>query len=200
MVVELNSNNILAALPSEPSTASAQANPFETPLVGASPFDAQPHSVVTETMPPMVSSISPGDIMLPDDCTYGDVAPSREDLLLRAAELGPPRGTWGSIVLAPTDPILGAKMQPRVAERRARFRTIVKVALSACLAFCVVATTATALSSSPVRTTTTSGASKPHVPAVSVVPVERLDQATRTKAASHTIAAVRPMSVMKKRH
>ncbi len=142
------------------------------------------------------------DVMLFNDSRHDDAAPSRQDLLQRAAELGPPRLTWENIVLAPTDPILGAKMQPRVVERRARFRKVVKVALGTCLAFCVVATAATALSSSnpsSSKDSASSAAAKAHVPATGVVPVEKLDLVMRTKAPSHMTAANRPASVVKKR-
>jgi hypothetical protein len=205
-------SNLLNTLPSEPSAG--PVNPFETALAAPSPFDAPPATVpmplmaspmtenaTTAPMAPPLTLPLPKDIMLLDDCTHEDAAPSRQDLLQRAAELGPARLTWENIVLAPTDPILGEKMQPRVAERRARFRKVVKVALGTCLAFCVVATAATALSSGPPKASASSSVSKTHVAATrsAVVPVEKLDQVTRTKAPSHVTAAIRPAAVVKKR-
>jgi hypothetical protein len=158
-----------------------------------SPFDAPP--------PPSVDVMMDDMRMLDTDATTEDAAPSRQDLLQRAAELGPSRMTWENIVLAPTDPILGEKMQPRVAERRARFRKLVKVALGACVAFCVVATGATALSSSSPSTSSSASTSSltKTAPAAGVVPVEKLEQATRTKAPSHVTAAVRPSTWKKRR-
>ena len=118
-----------------------------------------------------------------DDATHEDVAPSRQELLERAAELGPARLTYASMLL-PTDPILNRKMQPNVAERRARLRAVVKVALGACVAFCVFAATrASAMPSGP--STTNEAHVTPAIPAVSVVSVEKLDQPETTKAPSH---------------
>lgn len=125
-----------------------------------------------------------------DDATHEDAAPSRQDLLQRAAELGPSRMTWENIVLSPTDPILGEKMKPRVAERRARFRRVVKVALGACVAFCLVATAATALSSNG-KTTSTVGAKKT-APAAGIVPIEKLEITPRSKAQRVVVATARP--------
>jgi hypothetical protein len=135
-------------------------------------------------------------LRLTDDATHDD-APSRQDLLQRAAARGL-RATWDSLALPPSDPILGAKMQPRVAERRARFRKIVKVALGACVAFCLVATAATALSSNTPTSEPRRTASKT-APARGIVPVEKLEVATRTKASSHVTAAVRPAPTPRKK-
>jgi hypothetical protein len=125
------------------------------------------------------------------DPTNDDMAPSRQDILARAAAR-PPRMTWESIVLNPSDPILGAKMQPRVAERRARFRRIVKVALGACVAMCLVGTAATALSSNDDgRSAASSSRSAKTAPASGVVPVEKLEIVMRGKASSHVTATTR---------
>lgn len=132
--------------------------------------------------------------MLPIDFDEEDYAPSRQTLIRRAAELGP-RMTWASIRLQPSDPILGAKMQPQVIERRARFRKVVKVALGACVAFCMIATVASALSSSTASAGTTASAVSRHTPATSV---EKLDVLERTKAPSHVVAA-RPARFAKRR-
>jgi hypothetical protein len=126
------------------------------------------------------------DMRAIDDATYEDSAPSREDLLQRAAELGPARMTWESIVL-PSDPILTKKMQPNVVERRARFRKVVKVALGGCVAFCLVALVATIASSgdrssSKSSASTTSAVVTKTAPAMGVVPVEKLEIMQRGKA------------------
>ena len=186
--VELASETVVGL----PNNQIQSANPFtgEMTMPHLSPFASPPS-------PPSV------DVVMDDsDATTDDAAPSRQDLLQRAAQLGT-RRTWESIVMAPTDPILGEKMQPRVAERRARFRKIVKVALGTCVAFCVVATGATALSSSsPSKSSASTSSISKTAPAAGVVPVEKLEQATHTKAvkaASHVTAAVRPAAPKKRR-
>jgi hypothetical protein len=133
-----------------------------------------------------------------DDATYEDTAPSRQDLLQRAAELGPARMTWESIVL-PSDPILKKKMQPSVVERRARLRMVVKVALGGCVAFCLVALVASAVSSSDSPSSkssasTTSAVVTKTAPAMGVVPVEKLEITQREKAVHgrEVTATVRP--------
>lgn len=130
-----------------------------------------------------------------DDATYEDSAPSRQDLLQRAAELGPARMTWESIVL-PADPILKKKMQPSVVERRARLRKVVKVALGGCVAFCLVALVASVVSSSDgssskASATTTSAVVTKTAPAMGVVPVEKLEIKQRGKATREATATVR---------
>lgn len=160
------------------------ANPFQvaTTMPHPSPFGmpapAAPSSAIGVVLDEMALS--------PDDATYDDAAPSRQDLLQRAAELGPARMTWESIVLHPSDPILGAKMQPRVAERRARFRKLVKVALGACVAFCMVATVASAVSASTTNSTakTSASGSVKTAPATGIVTRETLDSTPRPKASS----------------
>ena len=120
-----------------------------------------------------------------DDATHDDAAPSRQELLERAAELGP-RRTYASILL-PADPILSWKMQPHVARRRARLRAVVKVAVGACVAFCLFAATrASAMSSRPSPSDAPVAAA---IPAQSVVPVEKLEQTETTKAPSHASVA-----------
>lgn len=127
-------------------------------------------------------------------------APSTTELLERAAALGPARMTWESIVL-PADPILDEKRQPHVAERRARLTRFVKLGLGACLAMCVVAVGATALSGSGESTSAKTAASATvgkTVASKGVVPVERLEVTKHAKAvrrvapASTTAAIVRP--------
>jgi hypothetical protein len=117
-------------------------------------------------------------------------APSTSDLLERAARLGPPRPTFESIVL-PNDPILLEKMQPAAAQRRARFRKVVKATLGACLAVCVLAIGASALSPNEASASETdSTTSARTAPARAVVTIEKLDDAKRTKAVtSHSVTA-----------
>jgi hypothetical protein len=115
----------------------------------------------------------------PDDAP----PPSRKDLLERAASLGPARMTWESIIL-PSDPILKTKMQPHIAERRARFRKVVQAAVGACVAFCFVATAESVFSSAEHSV----ASSIKNAPATGVVPIEKLDIAARTKAGSKSVA------------
>jgi hypothetical protein len=139
--------------------------------------------------PPQNASLQP--VALDDievvDAFEEDAGPSREELLARAARLGPQRMTYLSMHIASNDPILREKLKPRVAERRARLRRIVKVALGACVAFCMVATAATALSSS------NSGSSDAPVHArattsVVVVPVEKMETPMHVRAPGHVTA------------
>jgi hypothetical protein len=117
-------------------------------------------------------------------------APSTSDLLERAARLGPARPTFESIVL-PNDPILLEKMQPAAAQRRARFRKVVKATLGACLALCVLAIGASALSPSEASASqSASTVSARTAPARPVVSVEKLDEMKRGKAVtSHSVTA-----------
>jgi len=147
-----------------------------------------------EATPPPVD-ISTSARLLPEDADYEDAAPSRHDLLQRAAELGPPRMTWASIAFQEADPILGEKMLPRVAERRERFRKIVKVGLGACVAFCMLAAVVSAISSTSSTSDETPARASSlgkTAPIVGVVPIEKLEVAMRTKAPGHVVAAVRP--------
>ncbi|MBX3231051.1 MAG: hypothetical protein KIT84_36940 [Labilithrix sp.] len=140
--------------------------------------------------PPATTSV---DLVAADDATTEDHAPSRQSLLMRAAELGPQRLTLDNIMMAPTDPILAQKIQPRVAERRARFRTVVKVALGVCAGLCLIGTAATALSSSGPAPATKSVSTHSVVPAAAIVPKEPLELPTVTKAAKiEKPAAVAP--------
>lgn len=127
-----------------------------------------------------------------------DSAPSTSDLLERAAALGPARMTWESIVL-PTDPILDEKRTPHVAERRARLTRIVKGALGACVAVCVLALGATALSSSSseAQASTGSAPAAKTIPSKAVVPVETLSIARHGKATASPmmVAQARPAAI-----
>ncbi len=115
-------------------------------------------------------------------------APSAGDLLERAAALGPVRLTWESIVL-PTDPILDEKRTPYVAERRARLTRLVKGALGACVAVCVIALGVSALSSSTSdKDAKTSASAAKSVPSKGVVPIESISSTKLGKASPMTVA------------
>jgi hypothetical protein len=177
------------------------SNPFLA--AGADARPANPFEVAP-TLPVFAPPGAPNAQLSQSYEAHEDAAPSRQDLLQRAVALGPVRMTWENIVLSPSDPILGEKMQPRVAERRARFRRVVKVALGGCVAFCLVAAIASAFSSpsSDAPSTASSKAAVKTAPAVAVVPVEKLEQVSRAKAPSHIVAtAARPTRGPKaKRH
>ena len=126
---------------------------------------------------------------------------SMHDLLERAKSLPPARPTLESIVL-PNDPVLKEKMLPHAAQRRARFQKVVKATLGACVALCVAAIAATALSGEASASPSEDRAMARTAPATAVVPVEKLDSATRAKA-SPTHAAPSPTNAratLSKRH
>ena len=74
------------------------------------------------------------------------VEPSAQSLLERAAALGPVRLTFESIAIP--DPVLEAKHEPRIAERRARLTRVVKATLGACVGVCILAVGVSIFSSS----------------------------------------------------
>jgi len=198
--VELASETVVGQSANNPflPTASDAAR-TATPIAGTATTPAPPFAASANIAG---IGVARNDMPLSaDDATYEDAAPSRADLLQRAAALGPARMTWESIILSPSDPILGEKMKPRVAERRARFRKIVKGAVGACAACCLVAAVATAVSSasSPATATSTSSAAVKTGPATGVVPVEKLEVVMRTKAPSKVTAAVRSRAPKKRR-
>jgi len=164
----------------------------ETGVGHSSNFQAHPSTSLSPADPaanPFLAT-PPADMhMSVEDATYEDSAPSRQDLLQRAAELGPFRMTWESIVV-PSDPILSKKMEPTVVERRARFRKVVKAALGGCVAFCLAALVATAFSSSDTSSSSKASASTSIVaktaPAMGVVPVEKLETPKLQKAKRET--------------
>ena len=125
------------------------------------------------------------DLVMNLDATADDGDVSREALLMRAAELGPgPRLSLDNILMTPTDPILAQKGQPHVAKRRARLRTVVKVAIGLCAGFCIFATAATALSSSKAPPSSSQATASTHsdAPAEAVNPKEPLEVAATSKA------------------
>lgn len=131
---------------------------------------------------------------------------SRESLLMRAAELGPgPRLSLDNIGMAPTDPILAQKSLPAVAQRRARLRTVVKVAVGMLAGFALFATAATALSSSKAPTASASNAAQPttaathsDAPAEPVNPKEPLEVAATSKAPAQAAPVVAAAPVAKR--
>jgi len=167
----------------KPSRTSVAPNAFETAVTAPA---------LADFAPAQNKALTPVDL---EHALDADGAPSRQELLQRAASLGPVRMTWASLQLTPSDPILGEKMKPRVVERRARLRRLVKVALGACVAFCLVATAATALSSGGVSATRAPSRAATQA----VVSVEKLETTARPRAASH-ITAARVPAWRAKRH
>lgn len=110
--------------------------PFEPTAVNANPF------LATAPAGPPAAPSGSVDVVFEQ---APDAGPSKQALLERAARLGPARPTLESILL-PNDPVLGQKLEPRIAERRMRFTRIVKGTLGACVAVCVAALVATAVS------------------------------------------------------
>lgn len=181
--------------------------PQSTAPLGLAPIPV-PVPYLAQTSAPAASGSV--DVTLEDQLmdTQADIpvtdlnAPSTSDLLERAARLGPARPTFESIVL-PNDPILLEKMQPAAAQRRARFRKVVKATLGVCLAVCVIAIGATALSPSE-ASASQSGASSTATartaPARPLVTIEKLDEAKRTKAlTSHSVTAAVKAKLGKRR-
>lgn len=134
-------------------------------------------------VPPPPATTSVDMVMATDDATAEDHAPSRQSLLMRAAQRGPAL-SFDNIPMTSTDPVLAQKTQPRVAERRARFRTVVKLALGACAGLCLFGTAATALSSSGPMAAASKHevASHNSAPAAAIVPKETLEFPATTKA------------------
>jgi hypothetical protein len=91
----------------------------------------------------------------------------------------------------PNDPILLEKMQPLAAQRRARFRKLVKATLGACLVLCVAAVGASALSPNEASASQSSSSTAARTaPARPLVTIEKLDELKRGKAVtSHSVTA-----------
>jgi hypothetical protein len=195
-------------------------NPFATPTVGhrvvgpgrvpavAAPVLAVPvaePSAAHETFRTKADTIEvdvavegPGDGDAVPACdTRGPYAsaPSATELVERAVARGPARMTWESIVL-PADPILDEKRKPHVAERRARFTRVVKIAVGACVGMCVLALGVSALagdaSPSSVPAATSLGKT---VPSRGIVPIEPLESTTHAKARRRTAPVVTTAAV-----
>jgi hypothetical protein len=127
-------------------------------------------------------------------------SPSANELLERAAALGPARMTWESIVL-PADPILSEKQTAHVTERRARLTRVVKITLAACLGVCVLALGVSAISSdsrdsSPPAEVASASAAKT-VPSKGIIPVEPLDGTKHAKAARRVAPAVTTAAIVR---
>jgi hypothetical protein len=157
---------------------------------------------------PGIGEVTIPQLRLPflEATTVETPAPSRGDLLQRAAELGP-RMTWESVAAPSSDPVLGEKRLPHVAERRARFRRIVKGALGACLACCGLAMIVSAVNDPSTGVAAASASSLKTAPAAAVVSIESIDETPRPKAqpaktwsaAPLAVAAVRAPTVDKQR-
>lgn len=208
----------VAPAPIAPVPVVAVANPFQAAPEGRSPFTTVADDIDVEmtgdvpapiaqpataplVVPAVVASLAPTNATLASPLlaiptrapmvSLPDTAPSKEALLERAAALGPARPTWASFV--PTsDPVLEAKMKPQIAERRARFQKIVKGTLAACGAMCLVALIVTAVSGGEPTAKAASrseGANKT-APTKSVVSVESMAGAKRSKAVRTAAPAV----------
>ena len=129
-------------------------------------------------------------------------SPSANELLERAAAMGPPRMTWESIVLV-TDPVLSEKRQPHVAERRQRLTRIVKVTLCACVAVCALALGVSALSGDSSASATSAAAAASlgkTVASKGVVPVEPLDGTKHGKATRHVAPSATTAAIVRPKH
>ncbi len=167
--------------------------PQSTPVSTPPPASGVRALEVATTFPQLPAFAAPApsasvDVVVdPFEVTSSDAqpdhAPSTHDLLERAARLGPARPTFESIVL-PNDPVLAEKMQPHAAQRRARFRKIVKATIGGCVALCVAAIAASALSGgdASAATATQGSAIARTAPATRVVSIEKLDEARRGRA------------------
>jgi hypothetical protein len=144
--------------------------------------------------------------MPPVVATSDLTGPTPESLLKRAAELGPARTSYESIVL-PNDPVLLAKGTVEVAERRARLRRVVKGTLGLCGGLCLVALVVSIVSGGPesaANAATSASVSVANaVPAKVEIPVTKMDTTTRTKAsapaAPATTMAARRIGPIKRR-
>ncbi len=124
------------------------------------------------SIPPVALPVATSDL----------TGPTPEDLLKRAAELGPSRPSMDSIVL-PSDPILQAKSQPEIAARRAKLRRVVKGMVGVCGAMCIVALVVSIVSGSPeTANAATTSMVAGNAPVKSSVPVEKIDGVARAKA------------------
>jgi hypothetical protein len=176
-------------------TSDAPAAIALAPEAARDPFRTKADSVEIE----VESHRAPVASAAPTRAAYPS-SPSANELLERAAALGPARMTWESIVL-PADPILDEKRQPRVAERRARLTRVVKIALGGCLAVCVLALGVSALSgdasAAPAATAAAVGKT---VPSKGIVPVEPMDGSKRVKAPRRTAPAVTTAAIVRPKH
>jgi hypothetical protein len=142
-------------------------------------------------MGPGVRTTVPPTPMATSDFT----GPTPKDLLERAAALGPSRYTESFVL--PSDPILQAKRQPEIAERRARLRRVVKGMLGVCGGVCILAIVVSVVSGGPeTASAATSSEATRSAPSKSVVTVQKMDAGVRGKApatfATTAVALRRP--------
>ncbi|MBS2016907.1 MAG: hypothetical protein JST00_28735 [Deltaproteobacteria bacterium] len=167
--------------------AAVVADPFAlAPTVPLPPFGVSADDAPNTVRDGVEIHVDAEPVRLPYDSS-----PSTNDLLQRAAALGPARMTWESIVL-PNDPVLHEKRTPHVAERRARLTRVVKGALAACIGVCVVALAVSAISGGTETEAKAATPTAKTVPSKGVVPVEALSIARHGKAAPASVAQARP--------
>jgi len=190
---------------SPPAAFATVPNPFEAPATSRDPFRTNADSIDVE----MESQRAPetqrdaAPAFTSSEPFRGPYAssPSANELLERAAAMGPHRMTWESIVLV-TDPVLSEKRQPRVAERRERLTRVVKMTLGACVAVCALALGVSALSgdaSAATRPAASESLGKT-VASKGVVPVEPLDGTRHGKAARSIAPSVKTAAIVRPKH
>jgi len=84
----------------------------------------------------------------------------------------------------PSDPVLTQKREPRVAERRARFRRIVTATVAACAGVCLIALVITLVSGgdgSAMSAASSAAAEGKTAPTSAEVPVDKLGGVVRRK-------------------
>jgi hypothetical protein len=209
-VVGLPRTNLVKSLPpSQPAPPAAFAptpNPFEAAVTGArdafrTNADSIEVEVESQRAPETQRDVMPA--FATSEPVRGPYAssPSANELLERAAAMGPARMTWESIVLV-ADPVLDEKRQPHVAERRERLTRVVKMTLGACVAVCALALGVSALSgdASPKAVAVTASIGKT-VASKGIVPVEPLDGTKHGKAVHRVVPAVTTAAIVRpKRH
>lgn len=128
------------------------------------------------------------------------VEPSAQALLERAAALGPVRLTFESIAIP--DPVLEAKHEPRIAERRARLTRVVKATLGACVGVCILAVGVSIFTpSAEAAPRVTAGKATPNEAVKSIEPLGGAMRGKAVKAPQATALAVtRPSARPLKRH
>jgi hypothetical protein len=213
-VVGLPGTNLLQPLlPSSPSPSLAPVpNPFEAAAAGRDPFRTNADSidvdVESQRAPETQRDVGPA-FAATEPCAEPIRGPyasavSTNELLERAAAMGPARMTWESIVLE-TDPVLSEKRQPHVAERRERLTRVVKMTLGACVAVCAIALGVSGLSAlsgdSLASAQTAAGpAVGKTVASKGIVPVEPLDGTKHGKAVRHVAPSVTTAAFVRPKH
>jgi hypothetical protein len=143
-------------------------------------------NLVSSPQPVQIHELGGSEDVRPRLVSSADtVGPSRAELLARAAAMGTARRPWESLTMIPTDAVLKAKMEPHVIERRSRLQKIVKGALAACLAFCVIATVASAsagLSQAPPKDASTAAKTSLHAASAATMGAPSTDVAQAATA------------------